>query len=192
MILVIDNYDSFTYNLVHLVGRHTNKLKVIRNDVVTCDWVQTQAPSGILISPGPGRPSTAGICKEVIQQLGPQIPVLGICLGHQAIAEVYGATVTYAPSLMHGKTSIVHHAGDKLFTGIPESFSATRYHSLVVDPATIPGTLEVTASTADGVIMGIRHRDHPIEGVQFHPESVLTSHGSRLVSNWLHSTGALS
>lgn len=188
MILVIDNYDSFTYNLVHLVGRHTGRLKVVRNDMVNCDWIESRQFDGILISPGPGRPENAGICKEVIDRIGPSTPVLGICLGHQAIAEVYGATVTYAPSLMHGKTSIVHHTGDKLFEGIPESFSATRYHSLAVDPASVPDDLEVTASTSEGVVMGLRHRHFPIEGVQFHPESVLTSHGPRLIANWLHST----
>ena len=188
MILVIDNYDSFTYNLVHLVGRHTSDLKVVRNDTVTCDWVQQQQYDGILISPGPGRPADAGICEEVIARLGPVTPVLGVCLGHQAIAETFGATVTHAPSLMHGKTSIVHHTGDRLFEGIPDSFSATRYHSLSVEPSTIPDELEVTATTAKGVIMGLRHRQYPVEGVQFHPESVLTSHGPRLISNWLHST----
>ena len=188
MILVIDNYDSFTYNLVHLVGRHTTRLEVVRNDVVDCNWIESRQFDGILISPGPGRPNDAGICKEVIDRVGPSTPVLGICLGHQAIAEVFGATVTYAPSLMHGKTSIVHHTGDKLFDGIPESFSATRYHSLAVDPASVTEDLEVTASTSDGVVMGLRHRHFPIEGVQFHPESVLTSHGPRLIANWLHST----
>ncbi|MDE2956386.1 MAG: aminodeoxychorismate/anthranilate synthase component II [Bacteroidota bacterium] len=188
MILVIDNYDSFTYNLVHLLGRHTSHLTVVRNDAVSCDWVDRQQFAGIIISPGPGRPASAGICKEVIIRLGPHTPILGVCLGHQAIGEVFGATVTYAPSLMHGKTSIVHHTGAGLFDGIPESFSATRYHSLVVDPATITEDLEVTASTADGVVMGLRHRRFPIEGVQFHPESVLTSHGPRLVANWLNST----
>ena len=188
MILVIDNYDSFTYNLVHLVGRHTTRLEVVRNDVVDCDWIESRQFDGILISPGPGRPNDAGICKEVIDRVGPSTPVLGICLGHQAIAEVFGATVTYAPSLMHGKTSIVHHTGDKLFDGIPESFSATRYHSLAVDPASVTEDLEVTASTSEGVVMGLRHRHFPIEGVQFHPESVLTSHGPRLIANWLHST----
>ena len=188
MILVIDNYDSFTYNLVHIVGRHSSDLTVVRNDAVDCDWVQHQQFDGIIISPGPGRPSDAGICKEVIARIGSHTPVLGVCLGHQAIAEVFGATVTYAPSLMHGKTSIVHHTGVRLFEGIPESFSATRYHSLVVDSSTITDKLEVTASTADGVIMGLRHRRFPIEGVQFHPESVLTSHGPRLIANWLRST----
>ena len=187
MILVIDNYDSFTYNLVHLVGRHTSELRVVRNDAVDCDWVDEQQFSGIVISPGPGRPDSAGICKEVIARQRPHTPVLGVCLGHQAIAEVFGATVTHAPSLMHGKTSIVHHTGDRLFDGVPESFSATRYHSLAVDPATVTKDLEVTASTSNGVIMGLRHRRFPIEGVQFHPESVLTRHGPRLVANWLQS-----
>lgn len=187
MILVIDNYDSFTYNLVHLVGRHTSELRVVRNDAVDCDWVDEQQFSGIVISPGPGRPDSAGICKEVIARQGPHTPVLGVCLGHQAIAEVFGATVTHAPSLMHGKTSIVHHTGDRLFDGVPESFSATRYHSLAVDPATVTKDLEVTAATSKGVIMGLRHRRFPIEGVQFHPESVLTRDGPRLVANWLQS-----
>ncbi len=192
MIVIIDNYDSFTYNLVHLVGRHTDRLEVVRNDVVTCDWVKAQAPAGVLISPGPGRPANAGICKEVITRLGPELPILGICLGHQAIAEVYGATVTYAPTLMHGKTSTITHTGNDLYLGVPESFEATRYHSLVVDPDSIPRDLEITATTAEGVIMGIRHKQHPVEGVQFHPESVLTDHGPTLIYNWLNRIGALS
>ena len=192
MIVIIDNYDSFTYNLVHLVGQHTSKLRVVRNDRVTCDWIKAQSPEGILISPGPGRPASAGICMEVITRLGADIPILGICLGHQAIAEAYGATVTYAPALMHGKTSTVFHTGDDLFSGIPQSFVATRYHSLVVDPNTIPLDLIVTASTADGVVMGIQHKRHPVTGLQFHPESVLTDHGPTLVYNWLTRLGPIS
>ena len=186
MILVIDNYDSFTYNLVHLVGKNQVALKVVRNDVLTCDEVEEMNPSGILISPGPGRPEGSGIILELIERMGPDTPILGICLGHQAIGHVYGATVTYAPTLMHGKTSIVHHDACSIFSGVPQNFVATRYHSLAVAPETIPDSLVVTAHSDDGVIMGLRHRAYPVEGVQFHPESVLTTSGPDLISNWLN------
>ena len=185
MILVLDNYDSFTYNLVHLVGSHTDALEVHRNDALTLEEVRAMAPSGILISPGPGRPAEAGISKAVIEALGPNTPILGVCLGHQAIGEVYGGTVTYAPSLMHGKTSRVRHDGTGLFEGTAPDFVATRYHSLVVDHQTLPDTLRVTATTPDGVIMGLRHPVHPVVGIQFHPESVLTTEGPKLIANWL-------
>ncbi len=185
MILVIDNYDSFTYNLVHLVGSHTADLKVVRNDEITVDEIRALGVDGILISPGPGRPADAGVTEEVIRELGPTVPILGVCLGHQAIGEVYGGTVTYAPSLMHGKTSSIHHDGETIFEGAADRFMATRYHSLVVDPETLPDVLEVSARTEEGVIMGFRHRDHPVEGIQFHPESVLTTEGPRLIANWL-------
>ncbi len=185
MILVIDNYDSFTYNLVHLVGTHTNELEVVRNDGLTVAGVREMAPEGILISPGPGRPADAGITEELIRTLGPTIPVLGVCLGHQAIGEVYGGKITYAPSLMHGKTSEVSHGGQGVFSGLPSPFTATRYHSLVVDRASIPSSLEITAETSDGVVMGLRHKTHPVEGIQFHPESVLTTEGPRIIDNWL-------
>lgn len=185
MILVIDNYDSFTYNLVHLVGKHGVPYKVVRNDSMTCDAVAQLAPAGILISPGPGRPRNAGVTLELISRLGASTPILGICLGHQAIASAHGATVTYAPTLMHGKTCRIRHDGQSIFAGVPQHFEATRYHSLVVARETIPKHLVVTANSEDGVVMGIRHRTHPIEGVQFHPESVLTTAGPNLVANWI-------
>ena len=191
MILVIDNYDSFTYNLVHLVGRHTDRLEVVRNDTLTVADVQAKAPGAILISPGPGRPEDAGITEDLIRAMGEETPILGVCLGHQAIGEVFGGTVTYAPSLMHGKTSEVFHDGQTVFEGAEQGFTATRYHSLVVDRASLPDVLEVSAETSDGVIMGLRHRTWPLEGIQFHPESVLTTEGPRLIENWLRSVGQL-
>ena len=192
MILVLDNYDSFTYNLVHLVGRHTEALEVVRNDDLTVDEVKEMAPDGILISPGPGRPDEAGITEPVIRAMGATTPILGVCLGHQAIGEVYGGTVTHAAELMHGKTSPVRHDGRSVFEGVEQDFEATRYHSLVVDRDGFPeDALEVTAETADGTIMGLRHRTHPIEGIQFHPESVLTSAGPRIIENWLRSIDTL-
>jgi len=185
MILIIDNYDSFTYNLVHLIGRHTSDLKVVRNDVLRVEEVQALAPDGLLISPGPGRPDDAGISKALIETLGPTTPILGVCLGHQAIGEVFGGVVTHAPSLMHGKTSTILHDGLSIFDGAPQGFTATRYHSLVVDRASVPDVLTISAETEDGVVMGLRHRTYPIEGIQFHPESVLTTEGPRLIANWL-------
>ena len=185
MILVLDNYDSFTYNLVHLLGAHTDDIEVVRNDSLTVDDVRAKAPDGILISPGPGRPDGAGISKEVIRNLGPTIPILGVCLGHQAIGEVFGGRVVQAPSLMHGKTSTIRHGGTGLFDGLPDGFTATRYHSLTVEPETLPDMLDLTAWTDDDVIMGFRHRSHPIEGIQFHPESILTEVGPQLIANWI-------
>ncbi len=185
MILVIDNYDSFTYNLVHLLGRYTSEVRVVRNDAITVEEVRALRPAGILISPGPGRPAEAGITEAVIAELGPTTPILGVCLGHQAIGEVYGGRVVHAPSLMHGKTSRIYHTGQGLFEGAAQGFTATRYHSLVVDRPTLPEVLEVTAWTEDGVIMALRHRHYPVQGVQFHPESVLTTEGPRLIANWL-------
>ncbi|MEM1128646.1 MAG: aminodeoxychorismate/anthranilate synthase component II [Bacteroidota bacterium] len=185
MILVIDNYDSFTYNLVHLIGARTSAVQVVRNDALTVAEVQALAPAGILLSPGPGRPADAGVTEPVIEAMGATTPILGVCLGHQAIGEVFGGTVTYAPSLMHGKTSPIRHDGRTIFAGAEQDFTATRYHSLVIDRATLPADLEVSAETPDGVIMGFRHRFYPIEGIQFHPESVLTTEGPRLLYNWL-------
>ncbi len=185
MILVLDNYDSFTYNLVHLVGRYHSEVKVCRNDALSLRDIEAMRPDGILISPGPGRPNDAGICKDVIAHLGPAIPMLGICLGHQAIAETNGAAITYAPSLMHGKTSTIRHDGNTIFEGVDQEFTATRYHSLVVDRSTIPAMLQVSAETPDGTVMGVRHCRWPLEGVQFHPESVLTAAGPRIVANWV-------
>ena len=185
MILVIDNYDSFTYNLVHLVGAHTDELEVVRNDALTVEDVRRKNPAGVLISPGPGRPADAGITEALIRELGPSVPVLGVCLGNQAIGEVYGGRVTYAPSLMHGKTSTIKHDEHGVFRGVANPFTATRYHSLIVDRESLPDELEVTAETDDGVIMGLRHREFRVEGIQFHPESVLTTEGPNLIANWL-------
>ena len=185
MILIIDNYDSFTYNLMHLVGRHTEDVKVVRNDVMTVEDIRAMAPDGILISPGPGRPDDAGISKALIEQQGPTTPILGVCLGHQSIGEVFGGVVTHAPMLMHGKTSTIHHDGKTIFEGAEQDFTATRYHSLVVDRDSVPDVLEISAETDDGIVMGLRHRAFPIEGIQFHPESVLTTEGPKLIANWL-------
>ena len=186
MILIIDNYDSFTYNLVHLVGRHTDDLEVVRNDALTVDEVRERQPDGILISPGPGRPADAGITEPVIRALGDSTPILGVCLGHQAIGEVFGGRVTHAPTLMHGKTSPVHHDGRTVFEGLEQDFEATRYHSLIVERVSIDeNELEISAETEDGLVMGFRHRRYPIEGIQFHPESVMTNAGPQLIANWL-------
>lgn len=185
MILIIDNYDSFTYNLVHIVAGETDDYRVIRNDEFSVDEIRNLNPSKILISPGPGRPEDAGVTEDVIRELGPEIPVLGVCLGHQAIGHVYGAEVIHAPSLMHGKTSVIEHDGKSVFANVDENFIATRYHSLALRPTSIPDSLEVSAQTADGVIMGVRHNEFPIEGIQFHPESILTTEGPKIVKNWL-------
>ena len=185
MILVIDNYDSFTYNLVHLAGRRTSDLEVVRNDVLGVDAVRERAPKGILISPGPGRPADAGVTEAIVSALGPSVPILGVCLGHQAIGEVYGGRIGYAPTLMHGKTSEIAHDGRGVFRNVSNPFTATRYHSLVVDRASVPACLDISAETKDGVVMGLRHREHPVEGIQFHPESVLTDEGPRILDNWL-------
>lgn len=186
MILIIDNYDSFTYNLVHLVSGSSD-VRVVRNDEITPDDIGALAPRGILISPGPGRPADAGVTNDVIRRFSGEIPVLGVCLGHQAIGEVFGGRITYAPSLMHGKTSRVEHEADPLFEGVPSPFIATRYHSLVIDPESLPDCLYVTARTADDVIMGVRHHEHNVSGIQFHPESLLTTEGPKMIRNWLAS-----
>jgi anthranilate synthase component 2 len=192
MIVVIDNYDSFTYNLVQYLGELGSQyvvaqdIQVYRNDEITVAALAALQPDGIVISPGPGRPEDAGISLEVIRQLGPQIPILGVCLGHQSIGQVFGGTVTAAPELMHGKTSPIHHTGVGVFRGLENPFTATRYHSLVIEKDTCPHCLEVTAWIAEGEIMGVQHRDYPhIQGVQFHPESVLTEAGKTLLSNFL-------
>lgn len=186
MILIIDNYDSFTYNLVHIVAEITDDYRVIRNDDLTVQEIRELNPGKILISPGPGRPENAGVTEAVIRELGSNIPVLGVCLGHQAIGQVFGAKVIHAPSLMHGKTSIIDHDGKSVFEKVEKLFIATRYHSLALEPDTIPGDyLEITARTPDGVIMGVRHRVFPIEGIQFHPESILTTEGPKIIKNWL-------
>jgi anthranilate synthase component II len=185
VILVIDNYDSFTYNLVHLLAREGAEVEVRRNRDLSVEQVRQMEPEGILISPGPGRPEGAGISMPLIRELGAEIPILGVCLGHQALAEVFGGKVVHAPTLMHGKTSRIRHDGRGVFEGLPQDFVATRYHSLTVDPESIPEVLEPTAWSEDGVLMGLRHRTLPLEGVQFHPESVLTVEGPRLVGNWM-------
>lgn len=196
MILVIDNYDSFTYNLVQYLGELGQRftiaqaIQVYRNDQITLEQIQHLNPSGIVISPGPGRPEDAGISLALIEQLGDRYPILGVCLGHQCIGQVFGGTVTAAPELMHGKTSQVHHTGVGVFRGLANPFTATRYHSLVVDRATCPNELEITAWVEDGTIMGLRHRNYPhIQGVQFHPESILTQVGKSLLSNFLSELG---
>lgn len=185
MILIIDNYDSFTYNLVHLVAEHTGRYKVVRNDAITVDEIRELDPTGILISPGPGRPGEAGITPQVIRELGQDVPILGVCLGHQAIGEVFGGKVVHAPRLMHGKTSTIHHDGEGVFEGIEDGFTATRYHSLVLHPDNIPDEFKITARSEDDVIMGIRHREYPLEGIQFHPESLLTKAGKHIIANWI-------
>lgn len=184
-ILVIDNYDSFVYNLVQELGELGADPVVHRNDAIDVAGIRAAAPDLILISPGPGRPEDAGVTPSVIGELAGVIPILGVCLGHQAIGQVFGGQIVQAPSLMHGKTSAIHHDGRGVFVGLPDPFTATRYHSLVVDPATVPDVLEVTARTSDGVIMGLRHRTLAVEGVQFHPESLLTPEGPTLLSNFL-------
>lgn len=186
MILVIDNYDSFTFNLVQLVGKLHGDLMVRRNDAVTVDEIARLKPTGILLSPGPGRPEAAGVMVDVIRGCGATIPILGVCLGHQAIGYAFGGTIKHAPQLMHGRTSSIQHLQNSpLYDGVPSPFVATRYHSLVIGEESFPEALEITAQTDDGVIMGVRHRSFPIEGVQFHPESILTEVGERIVKNWL-------
>jgi len=187
MILIIDNYDSFTYNLLQLVAIHTPDVRVVRNDAMSADAIMRMKPDRILLSPGPGRPENAGICVDLIRTAGMTIPILGVCLGHQAIGYAFGGTITYAARLMHGKTSHILHEAKGLFRDIPMPFEATRYHSLVISPENIPPQLHITATTAEGVIMGVRHRDFPIEGIQFHPESVLTQVGPQIIANWINS-----
>ena len=184
-VLVIDNYDSFVYNLVQYLGELGADPIVHRADQITIDEVEGLAPDAILISPGPGRPEDAGLSNAIIERFAGVCPILGVCLGHQAIGQVFGGDVVRADRVMHGKTSLIHHHDDGVFTGLPEPFEATRYHSLVVDRDTLPAVLEITAETDDGTIMGLRHREHAIEGVQFHPESVLTASGHQLLANFL-------
>ncbi len=185
MILVIDNYDSFTYNVVQELGELGADLTVYRNDKISVDEIRVLAPDRIVISPGPGYPVDAGISLELIRELGAEIPLLGICLGNQAIGEAYGGVVVHAPVLMHGKTSMIHHDRDTILSDIPNPFEATRYHSLIVEEETLPDCLMITARTATGEIMGLRHKLHPVIGVQFHPESILTYHGMQILGNFL-------
>ena len=190
MLLMIDNYDSFTFNLVQYFGELGEDVRVIRNDEMTLPALRALRPSAIVISPGPGTPADAGVSLEVLQRLGGEVPVFGVCLGHQSIGQAFGGRVIRAKEIMHGKTSPIHHAGQGVFRGLPDPFEATRYHSLVVEQSSLPDCLEVTAWTehADGSldeIMGLRHRSLPIEGVQFHPESILTEHGHAMLRNFL-------
>jgi len=185
MILVIDNYDSFTYNLVQYLGELGAEMEVRRNDAMDVDALARMRPERIVISPGPGNPDQAGVSLDVIRRLGPTTPTLGVCLGHQSIGQAFGATVTRAHTQMHGKTSEICHDGKGIFAGLANPFTATRYHSLIVQADTVPGDLEISARTEDGVVMGLRHRRFPIEGVQFHPESILTVEGKKLLANFL-------
>ncbi|WP_312235918.1 aminodeoxychorismate/anthranilate synthase component II [Stenotrophomonas sp.] len=190
MLLMLDNYDSFTYNLVQYLQTLGAEVKVVRNDALSVDEIAALAPERIVISPGPCTPNEAGVSLELIRRLGPTTPILGVCLGHQSIGQVYGGDVIRAGTIMHGKTSSIRHEGKGVFAGLPDRYQATRYHSLVVDKTTLPACLEVTAWTEneDGTveeIMGLRHREHPVEGVQFHPESILTEHGHALLKNFL-------
>ena len=185
MLLILDNYDSFTYNLVQYFGELGCESVVRRNDQVSIDEIAELKPAHICISPGPGRPAEAGVSNEVVRRFAPSVPLLGVCLGHQCIAEVFGGRVVRAERLMHGKTSEIHHDGSGVFAGLPNPFSATRYHSLIVAPEDLPGELEITAKTAENEIMGLHHRDFPLHGVQFHPESILTAEGKKLLANFL-------
>ena len=185
MILVIDNYDSFTYNLVQYLGELGAELVVYRNDQISLEEIDDMAPEKIVISPGPCTPNEAGISVALVQHFAGKIPILGVCLGHQSIGQAFGGKIVGAPTIMHGKVSEIHHRGDSIFEGLPEPFIATRYHSLIVERDSLPDCLEVTAETDDGVIMGLRHRDMAVDGVQFHPESILTDEGKNLLQNFL-------
>ncbi len=186
MILLIDNYDSFSYNLYQLVGELEPDIRVIRNDEMTIEEIEKLQPERIILSPGPGRPSQAGICRQAVKELGPKIPILGVCLGHQAICEAYGGRITYARELMHGKqSSIKLMPGSKLFAGLGKETRVARYHSLAAEASTLPPSLKVTALTEDGEVMGVEHVSHPVYGVQFHPESILTPEGKRMLENFI-------
>ena len=190
MLLMIDNYDSFTYNLYQYLCELGAEVEVARNDKISVEEIKDMAPQGIIISPGPSTPLEAGISNDVIRQFGPTIPTLGVCLGHQCIGYVYGAKVDKAGEIRHGKTSMVNHNGAGVLAGLPNPFEAIRYHSLVVFPEALPDTLEITARTDNGLIMGLRHKEHPVEGVQFHPESILTPDGKHLLQNFLDQVSA--
>jgi anthranilate synthase component II len=190
MIVLIDNYDSFTYNLYQYLGELGADVRVVRNDAIGVAGLEMLSPDGLVISPGPGEPESAGVSMDVIRAFAGKMPILGVCLGHQAIGRVYGGRIVRAPELRHGKTSEIYHTGKGVFVGLPNPFVATRYHSLIVDAATCPPELEVTAWTADGLIMGLRHRSLPVEGVQFHPESMLTKSGKALLANFLAEVAA--
>ena len=190
MLLMIDNYDSFTYNLVQYLGELGAELAVYRNDAITVDEIERLAPAGIVVSPGPGTPAEAGVSMPVIRRCAERIPILGVCLGHQAIGEVFGGVVERGPVPVHGKTALIHHDGRGVFAGLPSPFEATRYHSLVVRRADLPACLEISAESEDGLIMGLRHQALPVEGVQFHPESILTASGKALLGNFLTRLGS--
>ena len=185
MILMIDNYDSFTYNLVQYLGEMGHELVVERNDQITLEQIEELAPEAIVLSPGPCTPNEAGICLDLIEHFKGKIPILGVCLGHQAIAQVFGGDVVRADKLMHGKTSTIEHDGTGVFKNLPSPCDITRYHSLIAKPETLPDCLQVTAKTADNEIMAFRHKEYPIEGVQFHPESIMTQHGKQMLKNFL-------
>lgn len=186
MVLLIDNYDSFSYNLVQLIGTLEPDIRVIRNDEMTVSEIQRLAPTHIILSPGPGRPDRAGVCEEVVRQLGSQIPILGVCLGHQAICEVYGATISYAEQLMHGKMSVINLQDSPIFKGLGKTAEVARYHSLVALRETIPACLRVIATTETGEIMAVQHETDPVYGLQFHPESIMTPDGMKMLENFLH------
>ncbi|HTG00788.1 MAG TPA: aminodeoxychorismate/anthranilate synthase component II [Nitrospirota bacterium] len=186
MLLMIDNYDSFTYNLVQYLGELGQELKVYRNNKITIAEIEKMHPDRIVISPGPCTPKEAGISIDVIKRFTGKIPILGVCLGHQSIGDAFGGDVIRAPYLMHGKTSLIHHDGKTIFAGLPNPFEATRYHSLIIKRETMPSVLEISAWTDDGIVMGVRHKQHKLEGVQFHPESILTSAGKDLLRNFLN------
>ena len=188
MILLIDNYDSFTWNLFHYLGELGAEVKVVRNDEITADEALALKPDGIVLSPGPCTPNEAGICMDVIRKADGKVPILGVCLGHQAIGQVYGGEIVRAPEPMHGKMSTIHHDGKSVFRGLNNDFQATRYHSLTIDPPSMPEALEVTATSADGVIQGVMHKTHPVHGVQFHPESIASENGHALLENFLKLT----
>ena len=185
MLLMIDNYDSFTYNLVQYLGELGQEVKVVRNDEMTLAQIEALGAERIVVSPGPCTPNEAGVSLELIKRMAGRVPILGVCLGHQAIGQAFGGRIVHAKTLMHGKVSAIHHGGKGVFAGLPSPYNATRYHSLAIERATCPAELEITAWTDDGEIMGVRHRSLPVEGVQFHPESILTEHGHALLRNFL-------
>jgi len=188
MLLMIDNYDSFTYNLVQYLGELGEEVKVLRNDEITLEGIEKLAPARIVISPGPCTPDEAGISVPLVKHFAGKVPILGVCLGHQNIGQALGGRIVHARQLMHGKTSAIHHDGRGVFHGLPDAFTATRYHSLAIERASLPGCLEISAWSDDGEIMGVRHKELVVEGVQFHPESILTEHGHRLLKNFLESS----
>ncbi len=191
MLLLIDNYDSFTYNLYQYLAELGAPVTTVRNDKITLEEVDEMAPEGIIVSPGPSTPLEAGVSNDLIRRFGPRLPTLGVCLGHQCVGYTYGAKVDRAGEIRHGKTSMIHHDGKGVLAGLPNPFEAIRYHSLVVYPETVPDCLEVTAWTDNGLIMGLRHREHPVEGVQFHPESIMTPVGKDLIQNFLDQVSAV-